>query len=86
MRNSTRNKKPLDILTIILKQAFLIIPVIIVLGPLFYIVMGAFKTKADYVSNQVGIPKHFVLDNFQALIKDGMIFIDRSSGNLLKEK
>ncbi|TFG59964.1 MAG: carbohydrate ABC transporter permease [Spirochaetales bacterium] len=58
-----------------LKQTILIIPVVMVLGPLFYIVMGAFKTKVDYITNQAGLPKQFVLDNFRTLLTDGQMLM-----------
>jgi len=75
MNTNIRNKKPTEILIGTLKQLLLIIPAILVMGPLFYIIMGAFKTKADYIGNKIGLPSKFVLDNFRILIEDGRIFI-----------
>ncbi len=57
------------------RQFVLIVAAAIVLTPIIYIIMGSFKTKADYIKNPVGIPNPFVLDNYQALLKDGQLFL-----------
>ncbi|MHB1348220.1 MAG: carbohydrate ABC transporter permease [Candidatus Humimicrobiaceae bacterium] len=57
------------------RQFLLVIASAMVLTPIAYIVMASFKTKMDYISNQVGIPKPFVLDNYLTLFKDGQLFL-----------
>lgn len=57
------------------RQVLLIIAAAIVLTPIGYIIMGSFKTKLDYVQNQIGFPDPVVLDNYRALLEDGQLFI-----------
>jgi ABC-type glycerol-3-phosphate transport system permease component len=57
------------------RQFLLVIAAAIVLTPIAYIVMASFKTKMDYINNQIGLPNPFVLDNYKTLIKDGQLFI-----------
>ncbi len=73
MINNLKNKKLAEILSGILKHSLLMVSVLMVLGPLFYIFMGAFKTKTDYINNKIGFPSPFVLDNFKSLAEDGRI-------------
>jgi len=62
------------IFTEIVRQFLLIIAAAVIITPIIYIIMASFKTKIDYIKNQIGLPKPFVLDNYQALLKDGQIF------------
>jgi ABC-type glycerol-3-phosphate transport system permease component len=57
------------------RQVLLVIAAVIVLTPIVYIVMASFKTKVDYVKNQIGLPNPFVLDNYRTLMEDGRLFI-----------
>jgi ABC-type glycerol-3-phosphate transport system permease component len=57
------------------RQFMLIIAAAVVITPIVYIVLASFKTKTDYIRNQIGLPKPFVLDNYQALLKDGQLFL-----------
>ncbi len=59
----------------ILRQFLLIVAVGIVLTPIAYIIIASFKTKMDYVKNQIGLPNPFVLDNYKALFADGQLLI-----------
>jgi ABC-type glycerol-3-phosphate transport system permease component len=56
------------------RQVLLIIAAAIVLAPIVYILMASFKTKMDYVRNQIGLPNPFVLDNYRRLMEDGQLF------------
>jgi ABC-type glycerol-3-phosphate transport system permease component len=58
----------------ILRQLVLIIAAVVVLAPLVYILIASFKTKMDYVRNQIGLPNPFVLDNYRRLMEDGQLF------------
>jgi ABC-type glycerol-3-phosphate transport system permease component len=60
---------------VIVRQILLILAAAIVLTPIAYIVMASFKTKLDYINNQIGLPKPFVLDNYKTLMEDGQLFI-----------
>ena len=62
------------IFTEIGRQFLLVIAAAVIITPIIYIIMASFKTKIDYVKNQIGLPKPFVLDNYQTLLKDGQIF------------
>jgi len=53
----------------------LVIAAGVVMLPLVYIVMASFKTKMDYVRNQIGFPNPFVLDNYRRLMEDGKLLI-----------
>jgi len=75
MEVTIKKRKTINALINISKQALLIIPVLIVLGPLSYIIMGSFKTKVDYIKNPIGLPERFVLDNFKTLINDGQMLV-----------
>ena len=55
------------------RQIILVIAALVVLMPIAYIIMGSFKTKMDYINNQIGLPKPFVLDNYKTLIIDGQL-------------
>jgi len=57
------------------RQLMLIIAAAVVITPIVYIILASFKTKTDYIRNQIGLPKPFVLDNYQALLKDGQLFL-----------
>ena len=57
------------------RQLLLIVAAAIVLTPIGYIIMGSFKTKLDYVQNQIGFPDPVVFDNYRALLEDGQLFI-----------
>ncbi len=57
------------------RQVLLVTAAVVVLAPLVYIVMASFKTKMDYVRNQIGPPEPFVLDNYETLMEDGRLFI-----------
>jgi len=57
------------------RQFILVIASAVVLSPIVYIILASFKTKMDYIKNQIGLPNPFVLDNYRALIKDGQLFI-----------
>jgi ABC-type glycerol-3-phosphate transport system permease component len=57
------------------RQVLLVIAAGVVLTPIAYIAMASFKTKMDYVRNQIGIPKPFVLHNYQRLMEDGKLLI-----------
>jgi ABC-type glycerol-3-phosphate transport system permease component len=61
--------------TEIARQVVLVIAAVIVLAPIIYIILASFKTKTDYIRNQIGLPNPFVLDNYQALLKDGQLLI-----------
>lgn len=57
------------------RQIMLVIAAAVILTPIIYIIMASFKTKTDYIRNQIGIPNPFVIDNYQTLLKDGRLFI-----------
>jgi ABC-type glycerol-3-phosphate transport system permease component len=57
------------------RQVLLLIAAGVVLIPIAYIVMASFKTKMDYVRNQIGPPKPFVLDNYRRLMEDGKLLL-----------
>jgi raffinose/stachyose/melibiose transport system permease protein len=67
--------KPRRIFAEIGRQFLLVVAAAIVLTPIIYIIIASFKTKLDYVKNPIGIPKPFVLDNYQTLLKDGQIWL-----------
>jgi ABC-type glycerol-3-phosphate transport system permease component len=48
---------------------------LVVLVPLVYIVLASFKTRADYIGNQLGLPRPFVLDNYASLLAEGRLFL-----------
>jgi ABC-type glycerol-3-phosphate transport system permease component len=56
------------------RQVLLIAAAVVVLAPLVYIVLASFKTKMDYITNQIGLPRPFVLDNYKKLMADGQLF------------
>ena len=64
-----------DLVATVLKQLLLIAAAAIILLPLVYIVMASFKTKMDYIGNQIGWPKPFVLDNYRRLMEDGKLLM-----------
>ena len=55
------------------RQIVLVLAAVVVLAPLVYILMASFKTKMDYVRNQLGLPNPFVLDNYRRLMEDGQL-------------
>jgi len=57
------------------RQLLLILAAAVVLVPIIYIGMASFKTKMDYVRNQIGWPNPPVLDNYLRLIEDAKLFI-----------
>ena len=57
------------------RQFMLVTAAAVVITPIVYIILASFKTKTDYIRNQIGLPKPFVLDNYQALLKDGQLFL-----------
>ncbi len=57
----------------IARQILFIVAAAVVLGPIVYILMASFKTKMDYVRNQIGLPHPFVLDNYKKLMEDGQL-------------
>jgi ABC-type glycerol-3-phosphate transport system permease component len=57
------------------RQALLALAAAAVLAPIVYIVMASFKTKMDYVRNQIGWPNPPVLDNYLRLAEDAKLFI-----------
>ena len=57
------------------RQLLLILAAAVVLVPIIYIVMASFKTKMDYVRNQIGWPNPPVLDNYLRLAEDAKLFI-----------
>jgi ABC-type glycerol-3-phosphate transport system permease component len=59
--------------TTIARQLLFIIAAVVVLAPIVYILMASFKTKMDYVRNQIGLPNPFVLDNYRKLMEDGQL-------------
>jgi len=59
----------------VLRQALLVLATVLVLAPLAYIILGAGKTKLEYIRNPAGLPVHFTLANFAALLKDGMMLL-----------
>jgi ABC-type glycerol-3-phosphate transport system permease component len=63
------------ILLLIGRQFLLFLAAAVVLLPMVYIVIASFKTKMDYIGNQMGLPKPFVLDNYRTLAKDGQLFL-----------
>jgi ABC-type glycerol-3-phosphate transport system permease component len=65
----------------IVKQLLLILAALAILLPLVYIAMASFKTKMDYIRNQIGWPNPFVLDNYRRLMEDGKLLMwFRNSG------
>ena len=59
----------------VLKQLLLILAAAAILLPLVYIAIGSFKTKMDYIRNQIGWPNPFVLDNYRRLMEDGKLLM-----------
>ena len=68
-------KAVINIFSVIGRQMLLLIAAGVVMLPLAYIVMASFKTKMDYVRNQIGLPNPFVLDNYRRLMEDGKLLI-----------
>ena len=68
-------KAVIKIFSVIGRQMLLLIAAGVVMLPLAYIVMASFKTKMDYVRNQIGFPNPFVLDNYRRLMEDGKLLI-----------
>lgn len=68
-------KAVIKIFSVIARQMLLVIAAGVVMLPLVYIVMASFKTKMDYVRNQIGFPNPFVLDNYRRLMEDGKLLI-----------
>jgi ABC-type glycerol-3-phosphate transport system permease component len=68
-------KAVIKIFSGIARQMLLVIAAGVVMLPLVYIVMASFKTKMDYVRNQIGFPNPFVLDNYRRLMEDGKLLI-----------
>ncbi len=57
------------------RQLLLILAAAVVMVPIVYILMASFKTKMDYVRNQIGWPRPPVLDNYLRLVEDAKLFI-----------
>ena len=57
------------------RQLLLVLTAAVVLLPMVYIVVASFKTKMDYIGNQIGLPNPLVLDNYRTLAKDGKLFL-----------
>ncbi len=57
------------------RQLLLALAAASVLAPIVYIAMASFKTKMDYVRNQIGWPNPPVLDNYLRLAEDAKLFI-----------
>jgi len=57
------------------RQTVLALVALVVFVPILYIIMASFKSKMDYVGNQIGLPAPFVLDNYRTLLKDGQILL-----------
>jgi ABC-type glycerol-3-phosphate transport system permease component len=63
------------IVVTVARQVLLALAAAAVLAPIVYIAMASFKTKMDYVRNQIGWPNPPVLDNYLRLIEDAKLFI-----------
>jgi ABC-type glycerol-3-phosphate transport system permease component len=72
---SRRMKRIKRTARIFFTQILMILLVIVVTYPIFFMFVTSFKTKMDYVGNQVGLPKKIVTENYQTLMKDGRILI-----------
>jgi ABC-type glycerol-3-phosphate transport system permease component len=72
---SRRMKRIKRTARIFFTQILMILLVIVVTYPIFFMFVTSFKTKMDYVGNQVGLPKKIVTENYQILMKDGRILI-----------
>ncbi|MCL5985658.1 MAG: carbohydrate ABC transporter permease [Actinobacteria bacterium] len=58
----------------LLKHSIMIIAVLITIYPIYFMIMTSFKTKMDYVTNKIGLPKEFILTNFTAAF-EGKTFL-----------
>jgi ABC-type glycerol-3-phosphate transport system permease component len=63
------------IVVTVARQVLLVLAAVVVLAPIVYILMASFKTKMDYVRNQIGWPNPPVLDNYLRLAEDAKLFI-----------
>lgn len=70
-----RRKKIKRCTTLLFTQILMILLVVVVTYPIFFMFVTSFKTKMDYVGNQLGLPKKFVFANYKTLMEDGRILI-----------
>ncbi len=67
-------------LVIFSTQLLMILLVIVVTYPIFFMFITSLKTKMEYVNNKVALPKKAVLTNYQTLWKDkNLLFWFRNS-------
>lgn len=48
---------------------------VLALFPLYFMVSASLKTKADYISNKIGIPHHFSMENYIEVFGHGTFLI-----------
>lgn len=56
------------------RQVLVIAATLVVLFPIYFLVVSAFKTQSDYISNLWGLPHSLHLDNFSLSLAGGKFF------------
>lgn len=57
------------------KQIVLILAILIVLVPVYYIIITSLKTSADYAVNKTGFPAEIYLENISTSLRNGRFFL-----------
>jgi ABC-type glycerol-3-phosphate transport system permease component len=60
---------------IVARQLLMILLVIVVTYPIFFMFVTSMKTKMEYINNKVGLPKKVVFSNYQTLWEDKNLLI-----------
>jgi ABC-type glycerol-3-phosphate transport system permease component len=56
------------------RQVLVIAATLVVLFPIYFLVVSAFKTQSDYITNLWGLPHSLLLDNFNIALAGGKFF------------
>lgn len=59
----------------LLKQVIMILAVLLVIIPVYYILITSLKTSADYAANKTGLPTEFYLGNITTALRSGRFFL-----------
>ncbi len=58
-----------------MKQLVLLAAALVVLFPLYFLVITAFKTQADYSADKFGLPSPWTLESFDTALRGGRFFL-----------
>jgi len=56
------------------RQAIVIAATLVVLFPIYFMLVSAFKSQSEYITNLWGLPQKFILDNFNTALAGGQFF------------